>query len=150
MVSQTYEALILSNITFDGLKIKLTYDSTPKSGQLPSTNDFMVKSKDGQNLAIENIIINENSLVITLAAPLSSGEPIIMVSYTPGLNPIEDQAGNTAEGFSNKTVTSQSEKLDTKTEINDPHFNEQWSVFSNVYDPTMDLDVNCQRAKQPS
>ena len=105
------KAPLLSKLTFDGLKIHLTYDEILDNDSLPTNKDFSVKTMDEKKAVIDGLEIKGDNLVITLATPLADGESI-MLSYTPGTNPVQDQAGNPAEAISQKEITKQSEKLD--------------------------------------
>lgn len=118
------QAPLLSKLTFDDLKIYLTYDEILNSALLPSSKDFSVKTMDEKKAVIAGLEIKEDSLVITLKAPLAAGESI-MLSYTPGTNPIQDQAGNPAKGFTEQKAKSsivpevepETPKLDKDTPI---------------------------------
>ena len=105
------KAPLLSKLTFDGLKIHLTYDEILDNDSLPTNKDFSVKTMDEKKAVIDGLEIKGDNLVITLATPLADGESI-MLSYTPGTNPVQDQAGNSAKGISQIEITQQSEKLD--------------------------------------
>ncbi len=102
------QAPTLSDITFDGLKIELTYDETLNSASIPSGSDFSVKNQDGQTVAIAGIEITDNKVEITLVAPQADAEAVVL-SYTPGTKPIADQAGNPAAGFSGREVQASPE-----------------------------------------
>jgi len=103
-------APFITSSTFYGLKITFLYNENLNSNFLPISNDFTVQTLEGQNTEISTVEIVENQLIITLSSTLTAGESVI-VSYLPGENPLQDEAGNLASGFSNTEVINTGEAV---------------------------------------
>ena len=67
----------------------------------PAVSDFQI-TQNGVSLTSSFIDINDNSVIITIN-DLSTGA--LQIVYTPGQNPIKDQAGNEAAGFTQMVVS---------------------------------------------
>jgi hypothetical protein len=67
----------------------------------PAVSDFQI-TQNGVSLTSSFIAINDNTVIVTIS-DLSTGA--LQIVYTPGQNPIKDQAGNEAAGFTQMVVS---------------------------------------------
>ncbi len=67
----------------------------------PAMSDFQI-TQNGVSLTSSFIAINDNTVIITINE-LSTGA--LQIVYIPGQNPIKDQAGNEAAGFTQMVVS---------------------------------------------
>ena len=89
----------------NGTTLTLTYDEPLDGSSRPETGDFTVSGGD-QARTVTGVRVNGSAVVLTLDAGAEHLETGILVSYTPGTNPIRDVPGNQAEGLSRQSVTN--------------------------------------------
>ena len=94
----------LQSATVESTGLVLTYNENLNGSSLPANTDFVV-NVESVPVSIDSLIISGVELQITLTSAVNPGE-VVTISYTPGLNPIEDVFGNDAAGFSNQTVNN--------------------------------------------
>ena len=90
----------------DGTRLTLTYDEALDGGSRPVSGDFTVSGGDRVR-AVTGVRVNGSAVELTLDVAAEHGETGITVSYTPGMNPIQDTVGNKADGLSNKPVRNE-------------------------------------------
>ena len=90
----------------DGTTLTLTYDEPLDAGSLAEPGDFTVSGGDHAR-TITRVVVRGASVELTLDVGAEHEEAGIEVSYTPGMNPIRDVAGNEAEGLSRVPVTNE-------------------------------------------
>ena len=90
----------------DGTRLTLTYDEALDGGSRPVSGDFTVSGGDRVR-AVTGVRVNGSAVELTLDVVAEHGETGITVSYTPGMNPIQDTVGNKADGLSNKPVRNE-------------------------------------------
>jgi hypothetical protein len=73
----------------------------PLYGVEPAVSDFQI-TQNGVSLTSNFIALDDNSVIVTMN-DLSAGA--LQIVYTPGQNPIKDQAGNEAAGFIQMVVS---------------------------------------------
>jgi hypothetical protein len=82
-------------------QIVLTYNDTLDSGSVPSTSAFTVSG----GKTVSNVAISGSTVTITVNSAYTIGNAIT-ISYTAGVNPIQDIAGNDAVNLSSQPVTN--------------------------------------------
>ena len=87
----------------DGSSLTLTYGEALDEGSRPAPGDFTVQV-DGSGRSVSAVSVSGRVVALTLNPAVEHGEKGIMVSYTPGTNPIRDAAGNEALGLINWSV----------------------------------------------
>ena len=96
---------LLTAATVDGDELVLTYSEdldTPG----PAQSAFSVKVDGGAGAAPSGVDISGDEVTLTLAAAVTSGQTVT-VSYTkPGPNPLRDESGLEAAGFTDESVTN--------------------------------------------
>lgn len=94
-------APLLTTSTVNGTSMVLTYN---KSLNTTPPAAFVV-TVDGSSRNVSNVAVSGTTVNLTLASAVTSGQ-MVMVSYTPGANPIRDLAGNNAGSLTNRNVTN--------------------------------------------
>ena len=89
----------------DGTTLTLTYDEALDGGSRPVSGDFTVSGGDRVR-AVTGVRVNGSAVELTLDVGAEHLEAGILVSYTPGDNPIRDVPGNDAEALSREPVTN--------------------------------------------
>ena len=103
----------------DGTRLTLTYDEALDGGSRPVSGDFTVSGGDRVR-AVTGVRVNRSAVELTLDVAAEHGETGITVSYTPGMNPIQDTVGNDARGLSSRSVTNTTGAQNTAPEITSP------------------------------
>lgn len=97
LVSATVEDGAVSNLV-------LTYDEVLDVSSVPAIGDFSVN--DGSPNVVTNVSLAvANTVTLTLTNPISYGQALT-VSYTKGVNPIQDPMGNEAIDLVSESVTN--------------------------------------------
>ena len=89
----------------DGTTLTLIYDEPLDRSSTPVPGDFTVSGGDRVR-AVTGVRVNGSAVELTLDVGAEHGEAGILVSYTPGANPIRDVPGNDAEALSREPVTN--------------------------------------------
>ena len=87
----------------DGTRLTLTYDEALDGGSRPVSGDFTV-SGGSQSRTVTGVRVSGSTVELTLNAGAEHLETGILVSYTPGMNPIRDVPGNEVEAVSREPV----------------------------------------------
>ena len=82
----------LESVTVHGSRVLLTYDEALDEGSRPASSDFAV-TVDGNDRTVIQVRVRGNSVTLTLTSPVAAGETV-RVSYTRGVDPIQDEVGN--------------------------------------------------------
>ena len=90
----------------NGTTLTLTYDEPLDGSSRPETGDFTVSGGD-QARTVTGVRVNGSAVVLTLDVGAEHEEAGILVSYTPGMNPVRDVPGNQAVGLSREPVTNE-------------------------------------------
>ena len=90
----------------DGTMLTLTYDEPLDGSSRPEAGDFTVAGGD-QARTVTRVSVSGSTVELTLDAGAEHEEAEIRVSYTPGVNPIQDVPGNDAEALSREPVTNE-------------------------------------------
>ena len=83
-----------------GSRVALTYDEQLDESAVPSSSDFEV-TVAGDDRTVVQVRVSGNSVILRLTSPVTAGETV-RVSYTPGLDPIQDEVGNAVEGLTDQ------------------------------------------------
>jgi len=94
----------LYSLHASGNMVALVYNEALDPGSVPRTNQFIVM-ESGVTRTISSVSISGTTVMLTLSAPLTSGQNVT-VSYTGGSPALKDLAGNNAPTFSNQPVTN--------------------------------------------
>ena len=90
----------------NGTTLTLTYSEPLGGSSTPEAGDFTVTGGDRAR-TVTRVSVSGSTVVLTLDTAAEHLEAGIQVSYTPGMNPIRDVAGNQAEGLSQVRVTNE-------------------------------------------
>ena len=82
----------------------LTYDKALDGASRPAGGDFTVTAA-GSTVGVSRVRIGGSSVTLTLASAVQGGQAVAL-DYTPGANPIRDEAGNNAAALSGRSVTN--------------------------------------------
>ena len=90
----------------NGTTLRLTYDEPLGGSSTPEAGDFTVAGGDRAR-TVSRVVVRGASVELTLNAGAEHLEAGILVSYTPGMNPIRDVPGNQAAALSRQPVTNE-------------------------------------------
>ena len=90
----------------DGTRLTLSYDEPLDTRSPPASGDFTVAGSD-QARTVTRVRVSGSTVVLTLDSGAEHEEAGILVSYTPGTNPIRDVPGNQAEALSRQSVRNE-------------------------------------------
>lgn len=94
----------IQTVTVNGELLRLDYNETLDNTSIPATTDFTV-SVNSSTRSVTNVSISTSLVTLTLNPEAEEGD-VVVVSYTPGSNRIQDPAGNEAASLSNQSVTN--------------------------------------------
>ena len=94
----------LTGATVNGATLVLAYDEALDGASRPATGDFSVTA-DGYGKEVTRVDVGGSSVTLTLAGWVEANQ-VVKLNYTPGANPIQDEAGNDAAALSGQTVTN--------------------------------------------
>ena len=81
-------------------KVVLSFSEALDASSEPAPGDFFVfNHQSGMPVTVSDVAVEGSSVVLTLATAASTGNSVEII-YTPGTNPIRDEAGNTVATFS--------------------------------------------------
>ena len=89
----------------NGTTLTLTYGEVLDGSSTPVPGDFTVQV-DGSGRTVAGVLVSGSTVTLTLDPAVEHGETGIRMSYTPGMKPIRDVAGNQALGLSREPVTN--------------------------------------------
>ena len=92
----------LQSATVHASRLALSYDEAldEASTSTPAALDFTV-TVAGNDRPVIQVRVSGNAVTLRLSSPVTAGETVI-VSYTPGFNPIRDQVGNAVEALTDE------------------------------------------------
>ena len=96
-------APVLESAKADGTSLVLTYAEALDTGSTPAPGAYSVTVAGGAGPAVTNVSVSGDTVTLTLAAAVTAG-PAVTLTYSPGSNPVQDESGLDAPGFSNRTV----------------------------------------------
>ncbi|MFD1139387.1 SwmB domain-containing protein [Paenibacillus urinalis] len=82
--------------------IRLTYDEWLNSNTRPLLSSYSV-TVNGETRGISDVSISGDSVYIMLDTGVAVGQ-IVRLSYTPGIRPLQDDAGNAVAAFSSREI----------------------------------------------
>ena len=104
---------MLESAKADGTSLVLTYAEDLDTGSTPAASAYAV-TVDGTAAAPSSVSVSGRTVTLTLAAAVTGGEAVTL-EYTPGSNPVQDESGLDAPGFSNRTVVVNNDATGTPT-----------------------------------
>ena len=96
----------LLSAAVDGSSLTLTYGEALDGGSRPAAGDFTVQV-GGNGRTVTGVSVSGSVVTLTLDPAVGHGETGITVSYTPGMHPIRDLAGNDAGALTDELVKNQ-------------------------------------------
>ncbi len=96
-------APVLESAKADGTSLVLTYAEALDTGSTPAASAYSVTVAGGAGPAVTNVSVSGDTVTLTLATAVTAG-PAVTLTYSPGSNPVQDESGLDAPGFSNRTV----------------------------------------------
>ena len=106
-------APVLESAKADGTSLVLTYAEDLDTGSTSAASAYAV-TVDGTAAAPSSVSVSGRTVTLTLAAAVTGGEAVTL-QYTPGSNPVQDESGLDAPGFSNRTVVVNNDATGTPT-----------------------------------
>ena len=94
----------LISATTAALELGLTFDENLDAGSEPAPSAFTV-TVNGAPRAVTGVSVDHMRVLLTLASAVRAGETVT-VSYTPGDNPLRDEARNPAAPITERPVTN--------------------------------------------
>lgn len=94
-------------IPANGLTVTLTYNEALDAASTPATGDFVLV---GTASTVSSVNVTGSTVVLTLNTAVGFSD-IVTLSYTAGVAPIQDLAGNQAVNLVNQAVTNNSADL---------------------------------------
>lgn len=82
--------------------IRLTYDEWLNSNTRPLLSSYSV-TVNGETRGISDVSISGDSVYIMLDTGVAVGQ-VVRLSYTPGIRPLQDDAGNAVAAFSSREI----------------------------------------------
>ena len=97
---------VLNRATVADSTLTLVYDRTLDAGARPQAAAFtvLVEDDDRQVVAVD---VYQNTVTLTLQAPVSPGEAVMLSYASPGMRAMQDLGGTKAEGFSGLSVANE-------------------------------------------
>ena len=90
----------------DGATLTLTYNEALDTGSQPATGDYEVSVNDStSDHAVTAVDVSGRTVTLTLD-PAVVASDTVLVSYTPGTNPVRDSEGARAGEFTDELVTN--------------------------------------------
>lgn len=86
-------APLLTGQVVNGTSAFLTYDEALSTASQPALTDFAVAVQGGGSIQVTSVGISGNTVTLTLGRAPAAGETLLL-TYTPGANPVQDAAGN--------------------------------------------------------
>ena len=108
----------LRSAAVDGAALTLSYGEALDGSSTPAAGDFTVRV-DGAERSLSGVSVSGSAVTLMLTSAVAQGEAVT-VSYRPGPRPIQDAAGNDADGLSNESVTNTTGAPNTAPEITSP------------------------------
>ena len=81
-------------VTVIGTQLILVYNEDLDVNSTPDTTDYTV-STDGEDVTVDSVTVFTRFVALTLAIATYEGENVVL-SYTPGTNPVRDTSRNPA------------------------------------------------------
>ena len=97
----------LTEAEVEGDELVLLHDEVLDSSSHPATGDFAV-TVDSEARSVSAVAVSSSEVKLTLASAVTSGQAV-KLTYTPGTNPIRDQALNPAIALANLVVANQTQ-----------------------------------------
>lgn len=95
-------APLLVTAAVSGATLELTYNLPLNVASVPAADDFEI-TVAGVERGVSAVAIADNKVTLTLASAVTAGQ-VVTVSYTPGVNVIQDPAGNRVAALMNEPV----------------------------------------------
>lgn len=86
--------------------IGLTYSEALDTGSVPASSAYVVKRNGSQAPTPLTVSISGVNVTITLPQAVVSGETVTLTYIKPGINPIQDTAGNDAVAFTDNSLSN--------------------------------------------
>ena len=94
-------------VTVVGTKLILVYNEDLDLSSNPATTDYTV-STDGESVTVVRVTVSARFVTLDLAVATYKGENLVL-SYTPGTNPVRDTSGNPAGALGEVAVVNLSD-----------------------------------------
>ena len=99
----------LVSATVDGVTLVLTYDEALNEASTPAADAFTVSGEGSLLLTPSTVVVSGRTVTLTLPSAVAHGQRVLLQYNVPSANPIEDAAGNDAQGLTNQVVTNNTE-----------------------------------------
>lgn len=89
----------------DGTTLTITYNETLDTASIPATSAFIPKV-NGTARGISNVSVLASSVILTLTSAVLQTDTVTLSYTVPGVNPVQDAAGNNAPSYVDQSVTN--------------------------------------------
>ena len=96
---------VLVSAAVDGAALVLTYNEALDATSTPAAGDYAVTVAGG-NRSVSAVQVSGSTVTLTLASAVTQGQAVT-VSYTAGVNPVQDLADNPAAALLDRVVTNE-------------------------------------------
>lgn len=127
----TAPTLSSAAINAAGSTLTLTYNESLDAGSVPALGDFTLAG-DAISALTGTPGVSGSAVTLTITPPVGSDEVGITISYTPGVNPIQDAAGNDAAALVAQAVTNNSTYVQTPADIFGANLVERWKSTNGI------------------
>ncbi|WP_211749602.1 SwmB domain-containing protein [Paenibacillus sp. Marseille-Q4541] len=100
----TKSPVLQSSKMYTNTLIKLTYDEVLNSSIRPLVSSYSV-TVNGEVRNISDVSISGDSVYVMLDTGVAVGQ-VVRLSYTPGVRPVQDDAGNAVSSFSSLEIAN--------------------------------------------
>jgi uncharacterized repeat protein (TIGR02059 family) len=87
----------------NGSTLTLKYDENLDGASVPSAGSFSV-TENGSAVGVSSVDVVSSTTILTLSSSITSNVSEILVSYTEGVTPIQDAAGNDVANLTSELV----------------------------------------------
>lgn len=95
----------LQKATATKSQIRLSYDQPLNPASIPDPSDIIIKVNSEAGTIPSVISINNNQVIMALTSAIKPGDQV-SISYSPGINPIENQNGQPASALDKQPITN--------------------------------------------
>ena len=113
VADNTPPMLVALGLGVFGDMLVVRYDEALDESSVPAASAFTVSVVGGTSPTVSAVAVSDTDVNLTLSAPVSPTD-VVTVSYMkPGTNPVQDEAGNEADSFTDESVINQTSPVPT-------------------------------------
>ena len=133
---------VVVDATVDGTELVLTYGEDLDTNSTPAVSRYTVKIGGSPGPAVSGVSVSRRKVTLTLATAIAASQTNVTVDYAvPSSNPLQDESGLDAPGFTNRTVTNNTGSNDTTApSLESGEVQADGNSLHLVFDEDLDLD----------